>query len=169
MVPQAHPLASVRDSFNAVFVEGEAVGDLMFYGRGAGGYPTASAVLGDVIDAALNRSRGTAATIGSLGRCRIRPIDELWSPFYLNVEVSDEPGVLAAVAGVFGAHGVSIRSMEQEGLGQDARIIFITHRAREADVRATLRDLADLDVVREIASVLRVVDDERVERPEIGR
>jgi homoserine dehydrogenase len=161
MVLSSHPLASVRDSFNAVFVEGDAVGDLMFYGRGAGGRPTASAVLGDVIDAALNRSKGTAASIGALGRCRVRPIDELSSPFYLNVEVSDQPGVLAAVAGVFGEHGVSIRSMEQEGLGGDARIIFITHIAREADVRATLRELAGLDVVREIGSVLRVIDDER--------
>jgi homoserine dehydrogenase len=159
MVPSSHPLASVRDSFNAVFVEGDAVGDLMFYGRGAGGAPTASAVLGDVIDAALNRSRGTAATIGVLARCRVRPIDELSSPFYLNVEVSDQPGVLAAVAGVFGRHGVSIRSMEQEGLGADARIIFITHVARESDVRSTLRDLAGLDVVREIGSVLRVLDE----------
>jgi homoserine dehydrogenase len=161
MVLSSHPLASVRDSFNAVFVEGDAVGDLMFYGRGAGGRPTASAVLGDVIDAALNRAKGTAASIGALGRCRVRPIDELSSPFYMNVEVSDQPGVLAAVAGVFGQHGVSIRSMEQEGLGGDARIIFITHIAREADVRATLRELAGLDVVREIGSVLRVIDDER--------
>jgi homoserine dehydrogenase len=161
MVLSSHPLASVRDSFNAVFVEGDAVGDLMFYGRGAGGRPTASAVLGDVIDAALNRAKGTAASIGALGRCRVRPIDELSSPFYLNVEVSDQPGVLAAVAGVFGEHGVSIRSMEQEGLGGDARIIFITHIARESDVRATLRELAGLDVVREIGSVLRVIDDER--------
>ena len=161
MVVSSHPLASVRDSFNAVFVEGDAVGDLMFYGRGAGGRPTASAVLGDVIDAALNRAKGTAASIGALGRCRVRPIDELSSPFYMNIEVSDQPGVLAAVAGVFGEHGVSIRSMEQEGLGSDARIIFITHVAREADVRATLRELAGLDVVREIGSVLRVIDDER--------
>jgi homoserine dehydrogenase len=161
MVLSSHPLASVRDSFNAVFIEGDAVGDLMFYGRGAGGRPTASAVLGDVIDAALNRAKGTSASIGALGRCRVRPIDDLSSPFYLNVEVSDQPGVLAAVAGVFGEHGVSIRSMEQEGLGGDARIIFITHIAREADVRATLRELAGLDVVREIGSVLRVIDDER--------
>src|SRR5690606_24179931 len=85
MVPHAHPLASVRDSFNAVFIEGDAVGDLMFYGRGAGGFPTASAVLGDVIDASLNRVKGSAASIGSLGRCKVRPIDDLSSPFYLNV------------------------------------------------------------------------------------
>ena len=161
MVPAGHPLASVRDSFNAVFVEGEAVGELMFYGRGAGGGPTASAVLGDVIDAAANLAKGTHASIGTLGRATIRPIDELSSPFYLNLQVSDEPGVLATVAGVFGEHGVSIRSMEQEGLAGEARLIFITHRALEADVRATLRALADLDVVSEVRSVLRVIDDER--------
>lgn len=161
MVKHSHPLASVRDSFNAVFVEGATVGDLMFYGRGAGGDPSASAVLGDVIDAACNLAKGTHATIGSFARCPIRPVDELASPFYLNLEVADQPGVLAAVAGVFGEHGVSIRSMEQEGLGDDARITFITHRAVEADLQATLRRLGALDVVRRVGSVLRVVDDER--------
>jgi len=161
MVPDSHPLASVRDSFNAVFIEGEAVGELMFYGRGAGGFPTASAVLGDVIDAASNLAKGTSATIGQFGRCQVRPIDELASPFYLNLTVADQPGVLATVASVFGGHGVSIRSMEQEGLGEGARLVFITHRAREADVRSTLRDLADLDVVKRVGSVLRVIDDER--------
>ncbi|HEY9555150.1 MAG TPA: homoserine dehydrogenase [Acidimicrobiales bacterium] len=157
MVPVDHPLASVRESFNAVFVEGAAVGDLMFYGRGAGGSPTASAILGDLIDAAVNRHKGSHASIGKLATARIRPIDELESAFYLNVEVRDRPGVLAQVAGVFGDHAVSIRSMEQEGLGGEARIIFITHIAREADVQATLNDLRALDAVDRIGSVLRVV------------
>jgi homoserine dehydrogenase len=157
MVPKDHPLASVRDSFNAVFVEGAAVGDLMFYGRGAGGSPTASAVLGDVIDAALNRKRNSHATIGKLAKARIRPIDEVASEYYLNLDVFDRPGVLAAVAGVFGAHDVSIRSMEQEGLGGEARLVFITHVAREAAVQATIRDLHHLDAVDRITSVLRVV------------
>ncbi len=158
MVRNEHPLASVRDSFNAVFVQGDAVGDLMFYGRGAGGFPTASAVLGDVIDAASNLRRGGAGSVGQLQRCHIRPIDELSSPFYLNLRVADSPGVLAAVAGVFGAHSVSIQSMEQEGLGGDARLVFITHSAREADVRSTLRDLTALDVVKSVGSVLRVIE-----------
>ena len=158
MVPDAHPLASVRDSFNAVFVQGDAVGDLMFYGRGAGGFPTASAVLGDVLDAAANLRRGGSGSVGQLGRATIRPIDELASPFYLNIEVADEPGVLAAVAGSFGRHGVSIRSMEQEGLGDDARLVFITHVAREADVRSTLRELSGFDAVTRIGSVLRVIE-----------
>jgi len=157
MVPAAHPLASVRDSFNAVFVEGEAVGDLMFYGRGAGGRPTASAVLGDLIDAALNRSRGSHASVGALAKARLRSIDEVETAYYLNLDVFDRPGVLAAVAGVFGDHGVSIRSMEQEGLGAEARLVFITHVAREADVQATIRDLHHLDAVDRITSVLRVI------------
>lgn len=163
MVPETHPLASVSGSFNAVFVEGESVGELMFYGRGAGGLPTASAVLGDVLDAAQNLSKGSHASIGSIGRCRIRPIDELDSAFYVNLEVADEPGVLAAVAGVFGGHAVSIRSMEQELVDDDgddgvARLVFITHRASEAAVRATLKDLAGLEAVRQVNSVLRVID-----------
>jgi homoserine dehydrogenase len=157
MVPIAHPLASVRDSFNAVFVEGDAVGELMLYGRGAGGMPTASAVLGDLIDAAVNLRKGSSAQIGALGKTRIRPIDEVQSGYYLNLEVFDRPGVLAAVAGVFGDHQVSIRSMEQEGLGDEARLIFITHEAYERDVTATLHDLRELDVVDRVGSVMRVI------------
>jgi len=160
MVPTTHPLAAVRESFNAVFVEGASVGDLMFYGRGAGGGPTSSAILGDLIDAALNRHKGSHASVGQLAAATIRPIDDIESAYYLDVEVLDRPGVLAQVAGVFGDHAVSIRSMEQEGLGDEARLIFITHRAREADVQATLRDLAGLDAVDRIGSVLRVVSDE---------
>ncbi len=161
MVPVEHPLAAVRESFNAIFVEGAAVGDLMFYGRGAGGSPTASAILGDLIDASLNRHRGSHATVGQLGTATFRPIDDVESAYYLNVEVLDRPGVLAQVAGVFGEHRVSIRSMEQEGLGDEARLIFITHRAREADVQATLHDLRQLDAVDRIGSVIRVIGDEQ--------
>jgi len=157
MVPVDHPLAAVRDSFNAVFVEGDAVGELMFYGRGAGGFPTASAVLGDLVDAAANRHKGSHASIGALAKATISPIDEVESAYYLNIDVIDRPGVLAAVAGVFGEHGVSIRSMEQEGLGGEARLVFITHLAREASVQATLRDLGHLDAVDRITSVLRVI------------
>ena len=157
MVPHAHPLAGVRDSFNAVFVEGAAVGDLMFYGRGAGGGPTASAVLGDLIDASVNLRKGAHATIGALAPVRIRPIDDLVSSYYVNLDVEDRPGVLRAVAEVFERHDVSIRSLEQEGLGPEARLIFITHVAREADVQATLHDLRALDAIHTIGTVLRVV------------
>ncbi|HWJ62092.1 MAG TPA: homoserine dehydrogenase [Acidimicrobiales bacterium] len=161
MVPVAHPLAGVRDSFNAVFVEGAAVGDLMFYGRGAGGDPTGSAVLGDLIDAAVNLRKGTHASLLTLARRPIRPIDELQASYYVNLDVVDKPGVLRAVAEAFERHAVSIRSLEQEGVGADARLIFITHQAREADVQATLEDLRELDVIHRITSVLRVIGDDQ--------
>src|SRR5680860_1109932 len=165
MVPVGHPLASVRESFNALFIEGDAVGELMLYGRGAGGAPTASAVLGDLIDAAKNLvGGGRGATIGTLTRRRVRPIDEVESQFSLLLEVADQPGVLAAIAEQFGHHGVSIKSMTQrgtKGVEGDARLIFITHVAREADLRATVHSLRDVDAVRRVGSVLRVVGDEQ--------
>lgn len=144
-----------------MFIEGDAVGELMLYGRGAGGMPTASAVLGDLIDAAKNLvSGGRGATIGPLSRRRVRPIDEVESQFYLQMEVADRPGVLAAIAAAFGARGVSIKSMQQRGIGDDARLIFITHRAREADLRSTLHALRDVDSVHRVGSVLRVIGEE---------
>jgi homoserine dehydrogenase len=157
MVPNAHPLASVRESFNAVFVEGDAVGELMLYGRGAGGAPTAAAVLGDLVDAASNLRQGAASPMHALPRAVIRPIDEVRSEYYVHLDVSDRPGVLAAVAGVFAQHDVSIRSVEQEGLGEEARLIFITHEAPEAAVQATLQELRHLDVVDRVAGLLRVI------------
>jgi homoserine dehydrogenase len=161
MIPVHHPLASVRESFNALFIEADAVGELMLYGRGAGGSPTASAVLGDLIDAAKNlTSGGRGATIGALGKRRVRPIDEVESQFYLLMEVADQPGVLAKIADQFGRHRVSIKSMQQRGIGADARLIFVTHRAREADLRATVHALRDVDVVHRVGSVLRVLGDE---------
>jgi homoserine dehydrogenase len=157
MVPFHHPLASVRESFNAVFVEGDAVGSLMFYGRGAGGSPTASAVLGDVIDAAVNLSKGTHGTLGSFARQTMRAIDETTAEYLLSLDVADEPGVLHAVTGAFAEHGVSIRAAEQEGIGPDARLVFITHEALEADVQATVRRLRDLSVVRRVGGLIRVI------------
>ena len=157
MVPLHHPLASVRDSFNAVFVEGGAVGSLMFYGRGAGGFPTASAVLGDVIDAAVNLSKGTHGTIGSFGKADMAPIDETSSEYLLSLEVADKPGVLHAVTGIFARHGVSIRAAEQEGIRDDARLVFITHLAKESAVQATVRELRELDAVQQVGTILRVI------------
>ncbi len=157
MVPLHHPLASVRESYNAVFVEGDAVGSLMFYGRGAGGMPTASAVLGDVIDAAVNLRKGTHGSLGSFTRAPIRPIDETSAEYLLSLDVADRPGVLHAVTGVFARHDVSIRAAEQEGIGDDARLVFITHEAQEADVQGCLRELRELDVVRRVGGLLRVI------------
>lgn len=157
MLPAEHPLAAVRDSFNAVFVEGGFVDSLMFYGRGAGGAPTASAVFGDVIDAAVNLRSGTHGSLGELTKATIRPIDETSAEYLLGLDVADRPGVLHAVTGVFATHGVSIRVAEQEGNGPDARLVFITHDAREADVQATVRELRDLDVVHGVGGLLRVI------------
>ncbi len=169
LVPVTHPLASVRESFNAVFVQGTFVGDLMFYGRGAGGDPTASALLGDLIDAAANLRRGGHASLGTFADVPLFPVDDLASAFYVGVHAADRPGVLATIAGVFSAHGVSIASMEQEGpspdptvepAGAEARIDFITHLARERDLWDTVADLRELDVVARVGSVVRVLGDE---------
>ncbi|HEX3541717.1 MAG TPA: homoserine dehydrogenase [Acidimicrobiales bacterium] len=161
MVPVTHPLAAVRDSFNAVFVEGDAVGELMFLGRGAGGMPTASAVLGDLLDAAHNLSAGVAGRTIPLRPAKIFPIDELRSEYYLSVDVADRPGVLHAVSGVLGDHDVSIRLMEQVGLGAEARLVIIVHPALERDVQACLHDLRQLDVVDRTGGLLRVVNSSR--------
>ena len=159
MVPEHHPLATVRDSFNAVFVEGDFVDSLMFYGRGAGGAPTASAVFGDLVDAAINLRSGTHGSLGTLGKATIRPIDETSAEYLLGLDVVDQPGVLHAVTGVFAKHDVSIRAAEQEGKGADARLVFITHVAMEKDVQATVRELNELDAVLDVGGLLRVIGD----------
>ncbi|HVB06292.1 MAG TPA: homoserine dehydrogenase [Acidimicrobiales bacterium] len=160
MVPLEHPLAGVRGAFNAVFVEGEHAGELMFYGRGAGGRPTASAVLGDLLDAARSARLGPLPPRPPVQKVEIRPIDELHAQYYLTIDVADRPGVLSAVASLFGEHGVSIRSMEQVGLAAEARLVFITHLAREADIQATLAGLRELDAVERIGGLLRVIGPE---------
>ena len=157
MVPMNHPLASVRDSYNAVVVEGDAVGQLMFYGRGAGGFPTASAVLGDVIDAAVNLQKKTFGSIGSFKRVPVMPIDETSSQYLIGLDVEDKPGVLHAITGVFANHGVSIRAAEQEGIDEDARLVFITHRAREADVQACVSEFRKSPAVRRASGLIRVI------------
>ncbi|HVL88678.1 MAG TPA: homoserine dehydrogenase, partial [Actinomycetota bacterium] len=157
MIPDTHPLASVRENLNAVFVEAERVGELMFYGRGAGGDPTATSVVGDVCDAARNVVRG-APGIGCTCYLDkpVRSMDESYSQYYMLLEVADQAGVLAGVADVFAKHNVSIRSVWQEGLGEGAHLVLITHRAQERDLQATLDSLGNLDAVTRIASVMRV-------------
>ena len=158
MVPRTHPLAAVRDVFNAVFVEGEEVGELMFYGRGAGGGPTGSAVVGDLVEIARNLRNGTRG-IGCTcyhDRARIRSQDETRVRYYIVLSVLDQPGVLSAVAGLFAKHGVSIASVRQEGRGEEAMLALITHVATEGQHNATFNELEELDAVRTIASRLRV-------------
>jgi homoserine dehydrogenase len=115
-------------------------------------------VLGDLVDAAKNlRSGAKGAAFGTLTRVPIHPIDEVESQFYVTVDVADRPGVLSAIAGVFGKHDVSIQSMQQAGRGAEAHLIFVTHLAREADLRATMHEVGELDAVERVGSVLRVV------------
>lgn len=157
LVPTSHPLASVRESFNAVFVEGEAIGELMFYGRGAGSLPTASAVVGDIVSAAREvlRSERLPMTDG-WPHATLKPFDDIWGQFSIRLDVIDAPGVLAAVASVFGEHDVSIKSVWQEGRDDRAQLLLITHAARERDVQATLHALRELSQVQDVASVIRV-------------
>ncbi len=161
MLPNAHPLASVRDSFNAVFVEGATVGQLMFYGRGAGSDPTGSAVVGDIIAAARNlRTGGRSLGCTCYFSKRVLPIDEMESQYYLLLSVQDKPGVLAQVSGAFGGHGISIRSVWQEGYGDEAQLVMVTHRGKEANLQATVDELGRLEVVTKVVSVLRVEGEE---------
>ena len=161
MVPASHPLASVRDAFNAVFLEGPNIGQLMFYGRGAGGSPTAVAVVGDLANAARNRVAGTR-DIGCtcVYERRIRPMDDTRDQYYLNLHVEDGPGVLAEIADHFGRNGVSIERVWQEGFGDEATLVFITHRTQESAFQKTVQQLRELDVVRAVSSVIRVEGEE---------
>jgi homoserine dehydrogenase len=161
MIPMHHPLAGVRDAFNAVFVEAEAVGELMFYGRGAGGSPTASAVLGDIVAVARNRLAGTTgAGESAYARCTVRPMGETITRYHVSLDVTDKAGVLASVASAFAEHDVSIRSVRQEGHGDDASLVIVTHRAPDSALAATVEALRELDVVRAVASVMRVEGEE---------
>ncbi len=154
---KTHPLASVRGSFNAIYVEADAAGELMFYGRGAGGEPTGSAVVGDIIDVSRNLLQTARGAVESQHRAKpIRPMEELATQYYVLLDVEDEPGVLAQVATTFGDHGVSIAQVWQEGSGGSAQLVLITHRAREADLRGTVTALGRIGSIRSVASVLRV-------------
>ncbi|MCW6005567.1 homoserine dehydrogenase [Micromonospora sp. CPCC 205371] len=157
MIPRTHPLASVGDAFNAVFVEAEAAGQLMFYGRGAGGAPTASAVLGDIVAVGRNRLAGVRSASESVyADLPVRPMGEVVTRYHISLDVADRAGVLAAVAGVFAKHDVSIATVRQSGRGDDAILVIVTHGAPDAALAATVRELQALDIVRSIASVLRV-------------
>ncbi len=157
MIPRSHPLASVREAYNAVFVEAASAGQLMFYGRGAGGGPTASAVLGDLVAVARNTLSGArGAGESSYAELRVRPMGEVVTRYHLFLDVADKAGVLAAVAATFSAHDVSIRTVRQEGHGDDASLVVVTHTATDAALRAVVEELRGLDVVRAVASVMRV-------------
>jgi homoserine dehydrogenase len=157
MIPRSHPLASVREAYNAVFVEAAAAGQLMFYGRGAGGAPTASAVLGDLVAVARNVLSGArGAGESAYADLRVQPMGEVITRYHVSLDVADKAGVLAAVANTFSAHDVSIRTVRQEGHGDDASLVVVTHTARDAALQAVVEELRGLDVVRDVASVMRV-------------
>jgi homoserine dehydrogenase len=157
MIPRSHPLASVSGAFNAVFVRGAAAGQLMFYGQGAGGAPTASAVLGDLVAVARNlRSGARGAGESAYAELRIRPMGETLTRYHVNLDVADKSGVLAAVAHAFASRDVSIQTVRQEGRGDDASLVLVTHVASDAALSATVDELRGLDVVREVTSVMRV-------------
>jgi homoserine dehydrogenase len=157
MIPRTHPLAGVGDAFNAVFVEAEAAGSLMFYGRGAGGAPTASAVLGDLVAVARNRVSGSrGARESAYAALPIQPMGDVRTRYHVALDVNDEPGVLASVAGAFAEHGVSIQTVRQEGRGDAATLVLVTHSASDAALAATVHALSGLTLMRRPASVLRV-------------
>ena len=157
MIPRSHPLASVREAFNAVFVESEAAGQLMFYGPGAGGAPTASAVLGDLVTVARNRLADTCGPGESSYAARtVLAMGETLTRYHVAIDVEDRAGVLAAVATAFAEHDVSIQTVRQEGRGDDAQLVVVSHRATDAQLSATVAHLRSMDIVRDVTSVMRV-------------
>ncbi|MDR6172959.1 homoserine dehydrogenase [Nocardioides zeae] len=157
MIPRSHPLASVREAYNAVFVESQAAGRLMFYGPGAGGAPTASAVLGDLVTIARHHRAGTRGAGESAYTARpVLPMGETLTRYHVAIDVEDRAGVLALVATAFAEHGVSIQTVRQEGRGADAQLVVVSHRATDAQLAATVAHLQQMDIVREVTSVMRV-------------
>ena len=157
LVPLSHPLASVNGAFNAVVVEAENAGRLMFYGQGAGGAPTASAVMGDLVMAARNKVHGGRGPRESkYAKLKVAPMGDILTRYYVNMEVADQEGVLSAVAAEFAKHGVSISVVRQEGAGAGARLVVVTHVATDAALSETVAALNELEFVTAVTSVLRL-------------
>lgn len=157
MIPLSHPLASVREAYNAVFVEADAAGQLMFYGPGAGGSPTASAVLGDIVAVCRNRlNEATGPGESAYTQLPVSSMGEVVTRYHISLDVADKPGVLAQVATVFAEHGVSIDTVRQKGKDGEASLVVVTHRAPDAALSGTVEALRKLDTVRGVASIMRV-------------
>ncbi|GGL47011.1 homoserine dehydrogenase [Streptomyces violaceoruber] len=157
MIPLSHPLANVREAYNAVFVESDAAGQLMFYGPGAGGSPTASAVLGDLVAVCRNRLGGaTGPGESAYAALPVSPMGDVVTRYHISLDVADKPGVLAQVATVFAEHGVSIDTVRQSGKDGEASLVVVTHRASDAALGGTVEALRKLDTVRGVASIMRV-------------
>ena len=160
MIPRSHPLASVREAYNVVFVESEAAGQLMFYGPGAGGAPTASAVLGDLVTVArnrLNEVRGPGES--AYAQAEVLPMGETETRYHVAIDVDDKAGVLAQVAHAFAEHGVSIKTVRQEGRGDDAQLVVVSHRALDSALAATVETLRKMEDVHDVSSIMRVEGD----------
>jgi homoserine dehydrogenase len=161
MIPRSHPLAAVAGAYNAVFVEAASAGQLMFYGAGAGGTPTASAVLGDIVAVARNRLAGTRGPdLSTYAQLPVRPMGDTLTRYHVSLDVDDRPGVLAPVADAFAQHGVSIQAVRQASRGTEAQLVIVTHEARDAALAATISELSALPMVRAVASVMRVEGEE---------
>ena len=157
MLPNSHPLASVRNAFNAVYVESEAAGQLMFYGRGAGGAPTASAILGDLVAVTRHRAYSTVGYGESdYADLDIAQVGDVKSQFFVRLHVADKSGVLAAIAQVFASESISIQTVRQAGLGSDAELVVVTHAATESSLKGCINKLTDMDIVSKVESVIRV-------------
>ena len=157
LISRSHPLASVRESFNAVFVEAQSAGQMMFYGKGAGGAPTASAILGDLVAVARHRvTGGIGPKESDYADLKIAQIGQTKTRYLIRLNVADKPGVLESVAHVFASHQVSIQTVRQTGAGDKAELIVMTHSSSESSLSATVKDLKNLPVVTDVASVLRV-------------
>jgi homoserine dehydrogenase len=157
MLPSSHPLASVRNAFNAVYVESEAAGQLMFYGRGAGGAPTASAILGDLVAVTRHRAYSTVGYGESdYADLDIAPVGDVKSQFFVRLHVADKSGVLASIAQVFAGEKISIQTVRQAGLGSDAELVVVTHAATESSFKGCIKKLAEMDIVSKVESVIRV-------------
>jgi len=161
MIQRTHPLAAVGGAYNAVFVEAQSAGQLMFYGAGAGGTPTASAVLGDVVAVARNRLAGIRGPeLSTYAELPVLPMGDTLTRYHVSLDVDDRPGVLAPVAEAFARHDVSIQAVRQTSRGDEALLVIVTHEARDADLAATVLELQALPVVRAVASVMRVEGEE---------
>ena len=157
MLPNSHPLASVRNAFNAIYVESEAAGQLMFYGRGAGGAPTASAILGDLVAVTRHRAYSTVGYGESdYADLDIAPVGDVKAQFFIRLHVADKSGVLASIAQVFASENISIQTVRQAGLGSDAELVVVTHAASESSLKSCIKKLTDMDIVSTVESVIRV-------------
>ncbi len=158
LLPKNHPLASVNDVYNAIFVSGDAVGDVMFYGRGAGEMPTASAVVADVMDAARNILNNVSGMISCTcyEEKKVKSMGLTKTKYYIRLNVADRPGVLASIAHVFGNNEVSLASVIQHTAGQSAELVLVTHKVFEENLQRALELIQELPPVNEISSVIRV-------------